>query len=92
MIKFHVKLGGDYTFDVRYTSREVHDRARRNLYHAATEASSNSTPAMGGASQSLIVSIPHAESEGHAVNASSSSLNRTSHSNSLASMEEVSAS
>nr|CUU98863.1 hypothetical transcript [Hymenolepis microstoma] len=80
--------GREYTFDVRYTSREVHDRARRNLYHAATEASSNSMPAMGGASQPLIGSIPHTGSEGHAGNASTSSLNRTSHSNSLVSMEE----
>ncbi|VDO06284.1 unnamed protein product [Rodentolepis nana] len=82
--------GREYTFDVRYTSREVHDRARRNLYHAATEASSNSMPAMGGASQPLIGSIPHTGSEGHGGNASTSSLNRTSHSNSLVSMEEVS--
>ena len=87
----------EYTFDVRYTSREVHDRARRNLYHAATEASVRSMPTMPGESgmpsgqgQLTIVSLPGQIRP--AVDTSSSSLNRTtsrtSHTDeSMASME-----
>lgn len=100
----------EYTFDVRYTSREVHDRARRNLYHAASEASSSfgnsmaiaTTTAVGSAesagatNQLPIGSMHQLEDSTHnaAAAASPTSLNRitspASHSDSMASMEEVS--
>ncbi|VDD81389.1 unnamed protein product [Mesocestoides corti] len=74
----------EYTFDVRYTSREVQDRARRNLYHAANEASI-SVATIGRAS-------PPAGSDNNS--SVHSGLNRTtetsrSHTGSLTSMEEV---
>ncbi|KAL5107573.1 E3 ubiquitin-protein ligase MYLIP-A [Taenia crassiceps] len=100
----------EYTFDVRYTSREVHDRARRNLYHAASEASSSfgnalamatatttvvgSAESAGASSQLPIGSMHQLEDSTHIAAASPTSLNRitspASHSDSMASMEEVS--
>ncbi|VDM36591.1 unnamed protein product [Hydatigera taeniaeformis] len=50
----------EYTFDVRYTSREVHDRARRNLYHAASEASSSFGNSLGTAPTTLVGSAESA--------------------------------
>lgn len=86
----------EYTFDVRYTSREVHDRARRNLYHAATEASVRSVPSMSGGGEMMtsgtgqltIVSLPAADTSSSSLNRTTS---RTSHTDeSMASVEEVS--
>ncbi|CDS37704.1 E3 ubiquitin protein ligase MYLIP [Echinococcus multilocularis] len=99
----------EYTFDVRYTSREVHDRARRNLYHAANEASGSFGNAMTTAATTVVGSAESGGSAGvtsplsigsmhqfedstHVTASSPTSLNpitsHTSHSDSMASMEE----
>ncbi|TPP65960.1 E3 ubiquitin-protein ligase MYLIP-A [Fasciola gigantica] len=36
--------GKDYAFDVRYTFREVYDRARRHLYHCTSNTSPRGSP------------------------------------------------
>ncbi|KAL5968295.1 E3 ubiquitin-protein ligase MYLIP [Taenia solium] len=85
----------EYTFDVRYTSREVHDRARRNLYHAASEASSSFGNSVAIATTTVVGSAGATnqfEDCTHIGAASPTSLNRitslASHSDSMASVEE----
>lgn len=51
--------GREYTFDVRYTWREVQDRARRHLYHTANEVSACvSAPSMPRAGRGSPPSLP----------------------------------
>ncbi|TGZ68195.1 hypothetical protein CRM22_004381 [Opisthorchis felineus] len=42
-ISFHHN-GKEYAFDVRYTSREVYDRARRHLYHCTSNTAPHESP------------------------------------------------
>ncbi|CAL8102268.1 unnamed protein product [Calicophoron daubneyi] len=49
--------GKDYAFDVRYTFREIYDRARRHLYHCTSNTSTNDSPPNPLASNSALLAL-----------------------------------